>query len=44
MLCTFINYAQKKNGTVYEEHPAIDVVNEFVKASVAGDQTKMVSY
>ena len=44
MLCTFINYAQKKNGTVYIEHPAIDAVQEFVKASVAGDKTKIASY
>lgn len=44
MLCTFINYAQKKNGTVYIEHPAIDVVEDFVKASVAGDRAKMASY
>lgn len=41
MLIAFISTAQKKNGTVYEEHPAIDVVNEFVKASVAGDKAKM---
>ncbi|TYC08490.1 nuclear transport factor 2 family protein [Bizionia gelidisalsuginis] len=44
MLCTFISYAQKKNGTVYIEHPAIDVVHEFVKASLAGDKSKMASY
>lgn len=44
MLCSFINYAQKKNGTVYDEHPAINVVEEFVKASVAGDKAKMGSY
>lgn len=44
MLSVFINYAQKKNGTVYIEHPAIDVVHEFVKASVAGDRSKMASY
>lgn len=39
-----ISTAQKKNGTVYMEHPAIDVVNEFIKASVAGDRAKMASY
>ncbi|MDN3492925.1 nuclear transport factor 2 family protein [Winogradskyella bathintestinalis] len=44
MLCTFISYAQKENGTVYIEHPTIDVVEEFVKASIAGDKTKMASY
>ncbi|MCB0466511.1 MAG: nuclear transport factor 2 family protein [Aequorivita sp.] len=44
MLCTFINYAQKKNGTVYDEHPAIDAVNAFIKAAVAGDKAKMGSF
>lgn len=44
MLCTFITYAQKNNGTIYIEHPAIDAVQEFVKASVAGDRTKLASY
>ncbi len=38
-------FGQKKsNGTIYIEHPAIQVVDEFVKASVAGDTTKMASY
>ncbi|RXJ50614.1 nuclear transport factor 2-like protein [Gelidibacter gilvus] len=44
MLSAFINYAQKKNGTVYIEHPAIDVVHDFIKASVGGDRSKMASY
>jgi|SRR5690554_2296818 len=44
MLIAFISTAQKKNGTVYLEHPAIDVVNEFTKAAVAGDKAKMGSY
>jgi ketosteroid isomerase-like protein len=44
MLLACITYSQKKNGTVYDEHPAIDVVNEFVKASVSGDKAKMESY
>lgn len=44
MLIAFITTAQKKNGTVYDEHPAIDVVNEFTKAAVAGDKAKMSSY
>ena len=44
MLIAFIATAQKKNGTVYDEHPAINVVNDFAKASVAGDKTKMGSY
>ncbi len=44
MLIAGISYSQKKNGTVYDEHPAIDVVNEFTKAAVAGDKDKMGSY
>jgi len=35
-------FGQKKtNGKIYIEHPAITVVQDFVKASVAGDTTKM---
>ena len=44
MLIAFISTAQKKNGSVYIEHPAIDVVQNFVNASVAGDKSKMASY
>ncbi len=44
LLIAFIATAQKKNGTVYIEHPAIDVVNDFTKASAAGDRAKMASY
>lgn len=44
MLIAFISNAQKKNGTVYIEHPAIDVVQNFENASVAGDKSKMASY
>jgi hypothetical protein len=44
MLIAFISNAQKKNGTVYMEHPAIDVVQNFENASVAGDKSKMASY
>ncbi|MEM0518226.1 MULTISPECIES: nuclear transport factor 2 family protein [Aequorivita] len=44
MLIAFISTAQKKNGTVYIEHPSIEIVNQFVKASVAGDRSKMASY
>ncbi|MBJ7882905.1 nuclear transport factor 2 family protein [Gelidibacter salicanalis] len=44
LLSVFIGYAQKNNGTVYMEHPTIDVVDQFVKASVAGDRSKMGSY
>jgi len=44
MLIGFISNAQKKNGTVYDEHPAIDVVNAFTKAAVAGDKLKMATF
>ncbi|RYY37898.1 MAG: nuclear transport factor 2 family protein [Sphingobacteriaceae bacterium] len=38
-------FAQKKeNGTVYIEHPAIKVVEEFVKATVSGDEQKIASF
>jgi hypothetical protein len=38
-------FAQKKaNGTVYIEHPAIDVVNEFEKATVSGDSSKIAAF
>jgi len=37
-------FGQKKtNGKIYIEHPAITVVQDFVKASVAGDTTKMAN-
>lgn len=42
MLIPFIGYSQKKaNGTIYIEHPAINVVDAFTKAWVAGDTTAM---
>ncbi len=44
-LCITAVFGQKKtNGKVYMEHPAINVVEDFVKASVAGDTTKMARY
>lgn len=44
-MITFITYAQKKtNGTVYIEHPAIQVVEDMTKAFVSGDSTKVASY
>lgn len=37
--------AQKKeNGIVYHEHPAINLVDEFIKATVSGDSAKMAGY
>lgn len=41
MMATLIAFAQKKNGTVYIEHPAIDVVADFTKAFVSGDTAKI---
>jgi len=44
MLIAFIATAQKKNGIIYDEHPAINAVEEFTKAAVAGDKAKMGSF
>lgn len=42
---TLTLFAQKKeNGTVYIEHPVIKVVDEFVKATVAGDSAKIAGF
>ncbi len=35
---------KKKNGTIYLEHPAINVVNEMLAAWVEGDSLKVSSY
>ena len=45
LLCTSIMYSQpKKNGTVYNEHPAIDAVESMWQAYMLGDQDKVASY
>lgn len=45
MFFTIVTYSQKKkNGTIYSEHPAINVVEDFQKAFVAGDSEKVMSY
>ena len=42
--CAFSVSAQKKtNGTIYIEHPALSVVNDFCNAFIAGDEAKMAS-
>lgn len=42
---TSMVYSQKaKNGTVYNEHPAIDAVESMWKAFFAGDADKVASY
>ena len=46
LLISSIMYSQKakKNGTVYNEHPAINVVESFFQAFYAGDADKVASY
>ena len=45
MFSMFISYAQKKaNGTVYMNHPAIDVVDAYTKSINSGDLAKAESY
>jgi hypothetical protein len=40
-----IAFGQKKNnGTIYIEHPAIGIVDEFEKAIVAGDSAKIAGF
>lgn len=34
----------KKNGTIFIEHPAINIVQDMVKAYVAGDSEKVAGY
>lgn len=45
MISTMITYAQKKkNGTIYNEHPAITAVESMTKAIVAGDSLKVAEF
>ncbi len=45
MMFTIIAYSQKKKaGTVYSEHPAIQVVEAMQQARAAGDADKVASY
>ena len=45
LLLIFNGFSQtKKNGTIYMEHPAIDAVENMVKAFVEGDAEKVASY
>jgi len=45
MMFTIIAYSQKKkNGTVYNEHPAIIMVEDLQKASIEGDTIKVAMY
>lgn len=44
MLIACITYSQKKNGTIYVEHPAINTVEAMTQAFVSGDSGKVASY
>ena len=44
MLIAFIATAQKKNGTIYVDHPAITTVEAMTQAFVSGDSAKVASY
>ena len=45
ILVTGIMYSQKKkNGTIFIEHPAIDMVEAMQQADIAGDSTKVANY
>lgn len=43
LVCVVAFSQKKKNGTIYSEHPAIDVVENYEKAFVAGDADKVMS-
>ncbi|SHJ20236.1 nuclear transport factor 2-like protein [Pseudozobellia thermophila] len=43
LMTSCLTFGQKKNGTVYLEHPAIDLVAEFNEAFVRGDTAKIAS-
>lgn len=45
MLVTVVIYSQtKKNGTVFNEHPAIAIVEAMQQADIAGDADKVATY
>lgn len=44
MLFAVMGYSQKNNGKVFNEHPAIDVVNGMLEAFFAGDTIKLATY
>lgn len=44
LIATTTAYTQKKNGTVYKEHPAIAVVEAMQQAFIAGDTDLVASY
>ncbi|MBZ9788409.1 nuclear transport factor 2 family protein [Psychroflexus sp. CAK57W] len=44
MLIAGITYSQKKNGTIYIDHPAITTVEAMTQAFVRGDTQKVAGY
>ncbi len=45
LIAAGITYAQKKtNGTIYVEHPAINLVEAMTQAYVKGDADKVASF
>ncbi|PKQ44271.1 nuclear transport factor 2 family protein [Confluentibacter flavum] len=45
LICIFTTFGQKKtNGTIYNDHPVITVVEDMTKAFVSGDSDKVASY
>ncbi len=45
LLAVAFGYSQKKkNGTVYNEHPAIETVNAMQEAWIAGDDAKVATF
>ncbi len=45
MMTTIVVFAQKKkNGTIFIDHPVIQLVEDMQKAFVAGDTTKVASF
>ena len=43
ILCMVLSAQKKKNGNIYIEHPAMEVVDEFNTAFVTGDLEKIKS-
>ena len=42
-ICLLLSAQKKKNGTMYIEHPAIDVINQMYAAVNAKDSLKLAS-
>ncbi|MCW5514760.1 nuclear transport factor 2 family protein [Muriicola sp. Z0-33] len=44
LVFTVAQAQKKKNGTIYQDHPTIEIANDMMAAFVAGDETKVASY